>query len=131
MQSKSSKKIQQFLSYYGNYQFESSIGKTKEFSSFATKFKNLIKSIANEANPNFVLEDYNVGHFYVSGFIKNTENDKFVYFSISDVRCPSLQQYVLNNILIRTAQHNKDFTGGANNFVDLHGFGFELANLLQ
>lgn len=131
MQSKSSKKIQQFLSYYGNYQFESSIYKTKEFSSFATKFKNLIKSIANEANPHFVLDGYNVGHFYVSGFIKNTENDKFVYFSIDDVRCPSLQQYVLNDILIRTAQNNKDFRGGANNFVDLHNFGFELANLLK
>lgn len=131
MQSKSSKKIQQFLSYYGNYQFESSIYKTKEFSSFATKFKNLIKSIANEENPHFVLDGYNVGHFYVSGFIKNTENNKFVYFSISDVRCPSLQHYVLNNILIRTAQNNKDFRGGANNFVDLYNFGFELENLLK
>lgn len=126
----SNKKLAKFVSDYSNYQFESSTEKTKEFTSFATKFKNVIKSILEETNPNCILDSFNVGHFYVSGFIKNQENNKFVYFSISDVRCSSVRHYVLDRILVRTAQHNKDSTGGANNFVELENFKFKLERLL-
>lgn len=126
----SNKKLAKFVSDYSNYQFESSTEKTKEFTSFATKFKNVIKSILEETNPNCILDSFNVGHFYVSGFIKNQENNKFVYFSISDVRCSNVRHYVLDRILVRTAQHNKDFTGGANNFVELENFKFKLERLL-
>ena len=124
----SNKKLAKFVSDYSNYQFESSTEKTKEFTSFATKFKNVIKSILEETNPNCILDSFNVGHFYVSGFIKNQENNKFVYFSISDVRCSNVRHYVLDRILVR--QHNKDFTGGANNFVELENFKFKLERLL-
>ena len=126
------KKLAKFISDYSNYRFESSIGKTKEFSSFATKFKNVIKSILEETNPNCeaILDSFNVGHFYVSGFIKNQANNKFVYFSISDVRCSNVRHDVLDCILVRTAEHNKDFRGGNNSYTELENFKFAVERLL-
>ena len=128
----SNKKLSKFVSDYSNYRFESSTGKTKEFSSFATKFKNVIKSILEETNPNCeaILDSYNVGHFYVSGFIKNQENNKFVYFSIRDVRCSNVRHDVFDRILVRTAEHNKDFRGGNNGYTELENFKFAVERLL-
>lgn len=40
------------------------------------------------------------------------------------------QNDVLDRILVRTAQHNKDFTGETNNFVELENFKFKLECLL-
>ena len=127
----SNKKLAKFVSDYANYQFESSIDETKEFKSFATKFKNVIKSILEETNSNFILDSFNVGHFYVSGFIKNQDNNKFVYFSIFDVRCSNVRHDVLDHILVRTAKNNKDFTGGANCYTELENLKFELKRLLD
>ena len=128
----SNKKLAKFVSDYANYRFESSTGKTKEFTSFATKFKNVIKSILEETNPNCeaVLDSFNVGHFYVSGFIKNQANNKFVYFSIFDVRCSNVRHDVLDRILVRTAEHNKDFRGGNNSYTELENFRFAVERLL-
>ena len=128
----SNKKLAKFVSDYANYRFESSTGKTKEFTSFATKFKNVIKSILEETNPNCeaVLDSFNVGHFYVSGFIKNQANNKFVYFSIFDVRCSNVLHDVLDRILVRTAEHNKDFRGGNNSYTELENFRFAVERLL-
>ena len=120
----SDKKLAKFVSDYANYQFESSIDETKEFKSFSTKFKNVIKSILEETNPNFILDSFNIGHFYVSGFIKNQDNNKFVYFSISDVRCGNVRHDVLDKILVRTAENNKDFT----RWSDLFSFKFNRQN---
>ena len=127
----SNKKLAKFVSDYANYQFESSIDETKEFKSFATKFKNVIKSILEETNSNFILDSFNVGHFYVSGFIKNQDNNKFVYFSIFDVRCSNVRCDVLDQILVRTAENNKDFTGGNNCYTELENLKFELERLLD
>lgn len=127
----SDNKLAKFVSDYANYQFESSIDETKEFKSFSTKFKNVIKSILEETNPNFILDSFNIGHFYVSGFIKNQDNNKFVYFSISDVRCGNVRHDVLNKILVRTAENNKDFTGGANCYTELENLKFKLECLFD
>lgn len=56
--------------------------------------------------------EYNKGYYYVSGFFK--VNDQHFYFSISDVRL-----FYDNNLLIRTAKDNKDYTGGSNNYVKI------------
>jgi len=50
--------------------------------------------------------------FYIYGFFHNEQDEKWVYFSISDVRFFKDQWY--NNVLIRTAKHENDFTGGSN-----------------
>ncbi len=61
------------------------------------------------------LVSFNKGHYYVSGFIKREE--KYVYFSISDVR--HFPGSWVNDVLVRTAKHEKDYTGGANNRTEL------------
>lgn len=90
--------------------FESSTSKTPAFTSFAKIFRNEIKK---ELPAGAELAAYSVGHFYVSGFIKLL-NGKLFYFSISDVR-----YFPDNDLLIRSAEHLKDYSGGKNNYVKL------------
>ncbi len=59
------------------------------------------------------LISFNKWHYYVSGFIMGP-GPKYVYFSISDVRWRA--EWAERWVLIRTAQHAKDFTGGVNNY---------------
>ena len=107
-----------------NTEFVSSCSKTTQFKSFARQFRNAIKKALPE---NSELANFNTGHFYCSGFVKRGE--AFVYFSISDVRHFAGEWY--NHVLVRTAQHEKDFTGGCNNYTTLENFGREVDTLLQ
>jgi hypothetical protein len=111
---------------YIGYYFESSTRKTPEFNNFARAFRTDIKE---QIKDSFILEDFSIGHFYISGFLKSIENGKYVYFSISDVR------HFLNEwsdrILIRTAQHLKDYTGGSNNFTTLEEFNSKALKLIK
>lgn len=67
------------------------------------------------------------GHYYLSGFIKR--GDKFVYWSISDVRFfPGAWH---KSILVRTAQHDRDYTGGINCSTTLEHFRDSVAHLLE
>lgn len=54
-------------------------------------------------------------HYKFSCFIKG--NEKFVYISISDVRF--FRNKWFNNILIRTAESEKDYHGGVNQYTSL------------
>ena len=104
-QAVSQKGIEKWL---GN-EFESSSGLTPEFASFAREYKNeLRKRLKDE----FEIVSFNRGHFYFSGFVKNIATGKLAYFSTSDVRYFPESWY--KNILVRTAQHDKDYTGGSN-----------------
>ena len=92
-------------------EFESSIIKTEQFKKFSKDFLSDIKKTME----GYKLVNKNVGHFYISGFLKKDE--KYVYFSTSDVRFFRNEWY--NNILIRTAKNDKDYTGGSNNHSTL------------
>ena len=111
---------------YINHHFESSSIKTEEFKSFARAFRTDIKE---QIKDTFILEEFNTNHFYISGFLKSIKNGKYVYFSIPDVR------HFLNewkdNILIRTAEHLKDYTGGANNKTTLEDFNNNCIKLIN
>jgi len=102
---------------YINYTFESSSVKTEEFKSFARAFKGDIKELIQS---DFELVSFSVGHFYISGFLKFNLNGKYIYFSISDVR--HFPNQWRTNILVRTAEHEKDYTGGSNNYTTLENF---------
>ena len=101
---------------YINYEFESSSIKTPEFKQFARDFKSDLQKLLG-GNKDYKIVAYNVGHFYVSGFIKNEQTEKLAYFSISDVRFFSNAWF--NDILIRTAKDIKDYTGGSNHSTKL------------
>ena len=51
----------------------------------------------------------------MSGFVRNLSTGKLAYFSSSDVRYSQNAWY--NNLLVRTAQHEKDYTGGSNDWA--------------
>lgn len=97
------------LKKWEGFTFQSSTGLTDEFSSFGRDFKKYIKNICSDK---YELIEFSRGHFEVSGFIKNKETGKLVYFSISDVRF--FKDSWVDNILIRTAKNEKDYTGGSN-----------------
>lgn len=94
-----------------NHQFESSSMTTPEFTAFAKDFKNELKK---QLSSNCEIVGWSKGHFYISCFVKNTATQKLMYLSTSDVRHFPNSWY--NNILIRTAKHEKDWTGGSNHF---------------
>ena len=94
-------------SWLGN-SFESSSCLTEEFDSFYKQYRKELKAKLK----GFELVNISRGHFYISGFVKNTTTNKLAYFSTSDVRYSPDNWY--NNILVRTAKHDRDYTGGRN-----------------
>lgn len=94
------------------YHFESSSGLTEPFALFAKAYRRHLKALDG-----YTMVSFSRGHFGVSAFLLNTHTNKMVYVSTSDVRYSPDAWY--NNILIRTAQHEKDYTGGANNWCNL------------
>ncbi len=105
--------------------FESSSATTPEFAAFANMYRARMKKIA--AANGLELVAFNRGHFYCSGFFQAKTSGKLAYFSISDVR--SWPDGWHEDILVRTAQHAKDYTGGANQRATLQNLGATLARL--
>jgi len=91
-----------------NYEFESSSGLTDEFARFNREYKKSLKKILK----GYKLLNWNRGHFECSAFFQNESTDKIVYISCSDVRY--FKNGWHNDILIREAEHEKDYTGGSN-----------------
>jgi len=97
----------------------------KYFSDFSRDFK---KHIKNDLPKDYELAEYNKGYFYISGFVKNITNNKFVYFSVPDVRYD--KNGWNDNILYRTAQHEKDYTGGSNQYCKLEELSKNIQNTM-
>ena len=100
------------------YNHKSSCYKTEElnktYSMFKKGFKLCLTCLDNcNDNINISQIKFSLGHFFISGFIKM--NDKFIYFSIEDLRGGS-------TFLIRSAKSFNDYTGGQNNYLDLTDF---------
>lgn len=111
-----------------DYDFEPVECKTgKDFASFSRSFKREIKLQMDEIGCEIV--GYIKGYFYISGFIYNTTNDKYMYFSIPDVRYDKDKWY--SNILIRTAENAKDFRGGYNQYTTLNNFANKAVQILE
>jgi len=104
--------------------FTSSYYSTKQWESFLKDFKHAIKNSLPEGSR---LVNWLKGHFEVSGFI--VRNNKYVYFSISDVRYWQDEWY--HKILIRTASGPEDYMGGSNNYTDLPHFKGNVEKLLE
>jgi len=98
--------------------FESSSSLTPEFAQFFRTFKSeFTKELKSIGAENIVFSRM---HFCLSGFF--TYAGQAYYFSLSDVRGMDygLRQYpdsCMNQLLYRTAQHYKDYSGGMNQYV--------------
>ena len=113
------------LKKYLDYEFSSGCYTGEDYKSFERKYINYLKFIARENGWELV----NVGknHYEFSAFFKY--NDKYVYFSISDVRFWQNDWY--NNILIRTAKSSKDYRGGNNYRTTLPTLDYGIKNLFE
>jgi len=100
--------------------FESSCSTTPEFAQFFRTFKSeFTKELKTQGATEI---EFNRGHFYLSGFCR--VNGQLWYFSLSDVRGMDYGFKVnpdscMNKLLYRTAQHNKDWTGGQNRYAKI------------
>ena len=81
--------------------------------SFQTKYINYLKNLCKENGWEFVKANRN--HYEFSCFIKK-DKIKYIYLNIGDVRW---NNGWYNNILVRTALHERDYTGGRNQFASL------------
>ena len=113
------------LKKYLNYEFSTGCYTGEDYKTFERKYINYLKSIAKENGWELV----NVGknHYEFSAFFKC--KDKYVYFSISDVRFWQNDWY--NNILIRTAKSSKDYRGGNNYRTTLPTLDYGIKNLFE
>lgn len=122
------KKLDSFLSKWKGAEFQSSTVKTEQFKAFARGFKSVVKEQLEGRN--LELSSYSVGHFDVSGFIRTIgTEERYAYFSVSDVR--HFSDEWANHILLRTAAHLKDYSGGKNNYTSLDSFGEQVDSLLE
>ncbi len=115
--------------YNGKVLEDAGAYKSDEFIQFAKDMKSTINDICKEAGAELV--KYSVGHYDVSGFA--VKDGKYVYFSYNEPRHLPIdldRSDCMQGILLRTAQHDKDYTSGRNNFCNIYTFGDMLSSLL-
>lgn len=111
------------LQPFVNYVFSSGGYIDDDFKIFNTKYKNAIKKLL----PNgYEIHSWMKGHYYCSAVIKD-DKDRYIYMSIGDVRY-CINEWV-ENILIRTMKHDKDWRGGVNHYTDLINFTKDIDSL--
>ena len=94
-------------------EFESASYKTPEYLAWHRLFKReFTKFLQSKGMTGIDISKPN--HFDMHGFFKDGAWDQIWYFSISDLRG------FKDNMLIRTAEHYKDFTGGFNQYAPLN-----------
>lgn len=94
-----------------NQEFISASNRTPQYLEFHRTFKReFTKALSLVGCTNVDIGKAN--HFDVSGFF-TAPNGQIWYFSISDLR------WSKEKMLIRTAKHYKDWTGGSNQYVKI------------
>lgn len=113
---KNEKIISNFIAKWNDVQTNNEV----EFKSFVSDFKKAVKAVCEENGIDKSAIKFSVGHFYISGFIKTHDNasSPYVYFSVSDTRSP-MKFSDFAGLMYRTAEHERDFTGGSNHWGGL------------
>lgn len=96
-----------------------------EYMQFQKEYKGVLKEIAKKNNMN--LHSFNKNHYQFSAVMQSNRTNQFYYISISDVRY--FNNEWADNILYRTMEHEKDWTGGTNLYSSLENLSQELLNL--
>ena len=104
------------LKPFFNYRFSSGPITGEDFNSFNTKYKNVIKKLLPIG---YTIHSWKGGHYESSGVISTPDN-KYIYIGFSDVRF--FPNEWISNILIRTMNSPKDWTGGINHSTSLFTF---------
>lgn len=102
------------LKKYLNYEFSSGPYTGQDYRTFQNKYISYLRKLCKQSGWEFVKANRN--HYCFTAFIKD-DRSQYIYLSISDVRYFTNEWY--NNILVRNAAHEKDYSGGSNNFTTL------------
>ena len=117
-------KMERLVRDFGTHEFSSGSTAGKDYRSFQTKYKNMLKEIIGQIGGELI--KFNKNHYCFSAFVKR--GSRYAYLSVSDVRFfPNAWK---RNILVRTAKNEKDFSGGSNNYTSLEQLGGKLNKIL-
>jgi len=97
-------------------EFESSSGKTPQFKAFVSDLKKFVKQ---ELGNRFEIIGWAPNHFDVSFFLKDKNTDSLWYVHVGDLRDSNWHK----RVLYRTAKHEKDYTGGFNQYCGIMDIG--------
>ena len=114
-----------FIKKWAGRELENSCCVTEELKEFYKDFRTFLKNTLK--NTNCELVSYTKGHFFVSGFVTNKTTQKIAYFNLSDLRFFNWSK----QILYRTAEHVKDYTGGNNRYTTIENLATELVKITQ
>lgn len=114
------------LRKYLNYEFSSGPYTGEDYKTFQNKYINYLRRLCRENGWELV----NVGrnHYCFSCFIKSAD-EKYIYLSIDDVRGFRPEWY--ERVLIRIADHEKDYRGRGNNYTSLEDLQDNVTRLLR
>lgn len=98
---------------------------SKEYLEFQSNYRSVLKDLGKEID--FNLHSFSKNHYEFSAVMQSNKTNKFYYISIPDVRY--FKNEWANDILYRTMEHDKDWTGGSNNFSALKNLSNNLSNL--
>ncbi len=98
---------------------------SSEYNLFQKNYKEVLKDICKEIN--FELKQFNKNHYCFSAVLSSKKTEQSFYISVPDVRYFSNEW--ADNILYRTMEHEKDWTGGSNYYSKLNDLDFNLLEL--
>lgn len=120
-----------FNQYEGTFIEDGGAYMSESAKKFARDFKRRL--VANLKERDMELVKFTVGHYFISAFIK--KNGRFVYLSYNTPRWGEPIRFnktdALNGFLVRTAENEKDYHGGPNNFTNLIGLIDKAEELLR
>lgn len=81
----------------------------------SAEFNKAIKAFLKKSFPGYTIIPTKGAWCEASGFIQDKDTGATVFYSFQDYRYGDWKK----RILIRTAKHEKDYTGGANHYTDI------------
>lgn len=118
--------VDKFLKKWYDKEIEDWGGETSpEYRNFQTNYRSVINDFCKDIG--MKLHSFSKNHYDFSAVVKSNTTNQFYYISISDVRY--WRNEWANNILYRTMEHDKDWTGGSNCYSTLKELAENLLNL--
>ncbi len=96
-----------------------------EYEDFQRNYRSVLKEVGK--NIGFELHSFSKNHYEFSAVMKSNLTNQFYYISISDVRY--FKNEWADNILYRTMEHARDWTGGSNRYSTLENLAKNLSIL--
>ncbi len=118
--------VEKFLSKWYDKEIEDGGSETSpEYRNFQSNYRSVLKEICKDIG--MELHSFSKNHYDFSAVVKSNNTNQFYYISISDVRY--WKNEWADDILYRTMEHDKDWTGGSNCYTTLQELAENLLNL--